>query len=91
MATNKRPLPVNMQEAEHVVDPPTLDPSQLPRLDPTAMTIEGPNTNKQIRFTKTMQSITAGGAHYTPTAGTILVVPQPVADSLIAQRVAEEI
>lgn len=74
-----------------IVDPePFLgmaQPGMTPNIDGTPTGVP----NKRVKILRTERSASAGGAHYSLSTGDIMDLPLPVADGLIAQRLAEEI
>lgn len=89
-------FPTAKEQQDAVALPPVVDPP--PILDLTQLNVlpleSAPPVgvpNKRIRILRNERSASAAGAHYSLNAGDIMVLPQPVADELIAQRLAEEI
>lgn len=74
-----------------VIDPPQILDFPQPGFTPSLTGVPAGVPNKRVRILRSERSATAGGAHYSLNAGDIMVLPLPVADGLIAQRLAEEI
>lgn len=71
---------------------PSTDPQRLPEIDPGAVPADvAPSSEKRVRILSNQASASAGGAHYSLSAGAIMVLPGAVADELIVQRLAEEV